>query len=417
MKYFINLSLLKRNRNFCFLYLGQFVSFIGAMITVVALPYQIYHMTHSTLMIGLLSLFQLLPLLVTALIGGVFADRYHRRMLLLCAEILLAVGCLLLAMNSAYTPRILFIFIIAIIMSAITGLHRPALDSIVQQIVKKEDYPEVGALATLKFSVGMIAGPAIGGILIASVGLTATYIVDFATFAFSLLSLLLMTHIPKPLAGKDESTWSSLKSGFKYATSRQELMGTYFVDFVAMIFGMPMALFPAIAASYGGAKTLGLLYSAPAVGALFISVFSGWTKHVKRQGLAVAISAVFWGIAIVFFGLASNLWVALFFLALAGGFDSISGIFRSIMWNELIPNDFRGRLAGIEMISYLSGPKLGDTESGLIASAFGITFSIVSGGILCVVGVGFLCMFLPKFLSYRPNNDFLESSLTVEMER
>lgn len=404
MKFFINFSLLKRNRNFRFLYIGQFISFIGTMITGVALPYQIYHMTHSTLMVGLLSLVQLLPLLVTALIGGVFADRYHRRMLLICSEIFLAIGCVLFAFNSIH-PHIWVLFVVAAIMSALTGLHRPALDSIVQQIVKKEDYPVVGSLANLKFSLGMIAGPAIGGLIISFFGLFVTYLVDFATFFFSLVALLLMSHIPKPARVKDESTWASLKSGFKYAVSRQELMGTYFVDFVAMIFGMPMALFPAIAMSYGGAKTLGMLYSAPAIGTLVVSFFSNWTKNVERQGLAIAVSAGLWGVAIIFFGLATNLWLALFFLALAGGFDAISGIFRSIMWNEIIPNELRGRLAGIEMISYLSGPKLGDTEAGIIAAAFGITASIVSGGILCVVGVGILSYFLPKFLKYKPSPD------------
>lgn len=405
MKYLISFSLLSKNRNFCLLYSGQFISFLGTMITSVALPYQIYHLTHSTLMVGLLSLFQLLPLLFTALIGGVFADRYHRRMLLLFAEISLVIGCLLLALNSLGNQKIWVIFVVSVIMSAITGLHRPALDSITQQLVTKKDYPEVGSLTTLKFSIGMIVGPAVGGLIIANFGLFVTYLVDLSTFLLSLIALLLMSHIPKPKRVKDESTWLSLKSGFKYASSRQELLGTYFVDFVAMIFGMPSALFPAIAMAHGGPKMLGFLYSAPAVGTLFISFFSGFVKHVKRQGLAVAVSAALWGVAIIFFGLATNFWVGLFFLALAGAFDSISAIFRSIMWNEIIPNEFRGRLAGIEMISYLSGPKMGDTEAGLVAAVFGITTSIVSGGVLCVLGVGILCYFLPKFLRYQPSED------------
>ncbi len=383
------------------LYLGQFISFFGTMITGVAVPYQIYHLTHSIFMVGFLSFLQLLPLLVTAMIGGVFADRYHRRLLLLVSEILLAVGCLLLAFNSLFIPSTWIIFVAAILMSAITGLHRPALDSIVQQLVQKEDYPEVGALSSLKYSIGMIAGPAIGGLIIANFGIVITYLVDLLTFVFSLGALLLMTHIPKPKSTFDQSTFESLKSGFNYAVSKQELMGTYFVDFVAMIFGMPMALFPAIAQAHGGARVLGFLYSAPAVGALLVSLFSGWIKHISRHGLAVAISAGLWGVAIIFFGLATNLWVGLFFLMLAGAFDAVSGMFRSIMWNNIIPNKFRGRLAGIEMISYLSGPKLGDTEASLVAAVFGISVSIVSGGILCVIGVAVLCSFFPKFISYR----------------
>lgn len=401
MSYIINLSIFRRNHNFALLYVGQFVSFFGTMITGVALPYQIYTETHSTLMVGLLSLAQLLPLLVTALIGGVFADRYHRRMLLLATEFILTIGCLVLAFNAYSTVTHLWIiFLVATLMSAFNGLHRPALDSIVQQIVEKKDLPIVSSLGTFKFSICMIAGPAIGGLIIANGGIIVTYLVDFATFLISLIALSLMTHIPKPKATQDESTLSALKKGFRYAFSRQELIGTYVVDFIAMVFGMPTALFPAIALSFGGAKALGMLYAAPAVGALVISFFSGWTANIKRHGVAIAISATFWGVAIIFFGLSSNFYVALFFLALAGAFDGISGIFRMTMWNETIPNELRGRMAGIEMISYLSGPKLGDTEAGLVAAAFGITASIVSGGVLCVAGVGICCLFLPKFWRY-----------------
>jgi MFS family permease len=411
MSIFIDFSIFKRNRNFLLLYIGQFTSFLGTMITSVALPYQIYTETHSTLMVGLLSLAQLLPLLVTALIGGVFADRYHRRRLLLIAEAILAIGSLLLAYNANLaTPHIWAIFIISSAMSAFNGLHRPALESMVQQIVEKKDFPTVGSVGSFKVSVCMIAGPALGGLIIAYYGIVATYLVDVMTFVISLIVLLLMSHIPKPSGRKDESTLAALKSGFRYAFSRQELIGTYLVDFIAMVFGMPTALFPAIAQSFGGAKVLGLLYSAPAIGALVVSFFSGWAADVKRHGLAIAIAATLWGVAIIFFGFSTHLMWALFFLALAGGFDAISGIFRSIMWNQTIPNELRGRLAGIEMISYLSGPKLGDTEAGLVAAAFGITTSIVSGGVLCVIGVGICCFYLPKFWSYHS-----EKSLQIKL--
>lgn len=403
MSHLTNFSLLFRNRNFGLLYLGQSVSFAGTMITGVALPYQIYHLTQSTLMVGLLSLFQLGPLLFTALIGGVFADRYHRQRLLLISEALLALGCILLALNAAAAaPKIWAIFLIAGAMSAMTGLHRPALDSITQQLVKKSDYAAVGALKTLRISLCMIAGPAIGGLMIAHFGLIITFIADLLTFVISLVTLLLMRHLPPPPAAEeDASTWNSLKSGVRYAGSRQELLGTYFVDFTAMIFGMPNALFPAMAQSLGGVKTLGLLYSAPAVGALVVSLVSGYANKITRHGAAVAIAAILWGIAIIGFGLAGNPYVALFFLALAGGFDAISGIFRSVMWNQTIPYEYRGRLSGIEMISYLSGPKLGDVEAGLIAAAFGVTTSIVSGGIMCVAGVAICCYYLPKFWHYQ----------------
>lgn len=402
LSHFISFGLLFRNRNFGLVYTGQFISFIGTMITSVALPYQIYEKTQSTLTVGLLSLFQLLPLLITALVGGVLADRYHRRKLLVISEILLSLGCLILAMNAYLgTPSIVLIFITASLMSAITGLHRPALDSIIQQVVQKKDFPEVGALSSFKFGVCMIAGPAIAGLMISAFGLVMTYILDFFSFFISLLTLFLMTNIPSPPKSEDQSTFASIKGGFRYASSRQELLGTYLVDFVAMIFGMPNALFPAMAQSLGGVKVLGMLYAAPAVGSLVISFISGWTKKIKRHGAAIAIAAVLWGIAIIGFGLANNLWLALLFLSLAGAFDTISGIFRSIIWNQTIPTNYRGRLAGIEMISYLSGPRLGDAEAGIVASMLGVTFSIVSGGALCVFGVVLCCYYLPKFWHYQ----------------
>lgn len=405
MPYFADLTILRRNPNYAYLFTGQFVSFFGSMITSVALPYQIYSETHSILMVGLLSLVQLIPLLFTALLGGVFADRYHRRMLLLVAEFSMAIGSLMLAINSSLAvPHIWLIFVTAGFMTAFNGLHRPALESIVQQIVERKDFPAVSALSSFKYSIGMIVGPAVGGLLVAHTGLVATYLVDMATFAVSLAALLMMSHIPKPEVEIDEPVLASLKSGVKYAFSRQELVGTYVVDFVAMIFGMPNALFPAIAQSFGGAKALGMLYSAPAVGALLVSLLSGWSGRIKRHGAAIAISAALWGVAIIGFGLSSNFWLALFFLGWAGAFDAISGIFRGIMWNETVPNKLRGRMAGIEMISYLSGPRLGDTEASLVAAAFGITASIVSGGVLCVAGVVICCAFLPKFWRYHSDH-------------
>lgn len=402
MKYLINFSLFRRNRNFTLLFVGQLVSFFGTMLTSVALPYQIYTETKSTLMVGLLSLAQLLPLLVTALIGGVFADRYHRRLLLLIAEFVLMVGSMILAFNArAAMPEIWILFVVSSLMSAFNGLHRPALESIVQQIVAKKDYAAVSSLSTFKYSVCMIAGPAIGGLIIAHSGIVAIYLVDVVSFLISLSALFLMSKVPKQRVQAEGSAWAALRQGLRYALSRQELMGTYIVDFLAMIFGMPTALFPAIAESFGGAKALGLLYAAPAIGALLVSFFSGWVSQINYHGRAIAIAAALWGVAIIFFGLVSNFALALFFLALAGAFDGVSGIFRMVMWNETIPEHLRGRMAGIEMVSYLSGPKLGDTEAGLVAAAFGITASIISGGVLCVVSVLLSCYFLPRFWQYR----------------
>ncbi|MGM9453586.1 MFS transporter [Legionella bozemanae] len=402
MSQFLDLSLLKKNRDFRLLYLGQFISFIGTMISSVALPYQIYQITQSTFLVGLLSLVQLLPLLITALIGGVFADRYNRRRLLIISELLLAIGCLILALNSYQTsPSLSLIFIISASMSAINGLHRPAFDSVMQQIVNPSDYKKMGALATFKFSFCMIIAPALSGLIIAQYGIVITYLVDLITFFMSLIALVRIHTIPKPVTQKHPSILSSLKQGVSFAFNRQELIGSYTVDFIAMVFAWPNSLLPAIAQSFGGAKTLGLLYSAPAAGALVISFFSGWTAKINYDGKAIAIASALWGAAIIGFGLSNSLWYVLFFLALAGAFDAISGIFRTTLWNNTIPTEYRGRLAGIEMISYLSGPKLGDTRAGFIATSFSIPTALISGGVLCIIGVTFCCLALPKFWHYR----------------
>ena len=352
-------------------------------------------------MVGLLSLAQLLPLLITALLGGVCADRYSRRGLIVISELLLVFGCAILAFNAHHPhPSLTLIFIVASVMSAVTGLHRPAFESMTQQLIKPEDYKIAGVLSSFKFGFCMIVGPAIAGLIIANYGIVLTYVLDLLTFVVSLINLSLMHKIPKPAEKQHDSVIVSVMQGIQFAVKRQELLGSYCVDIIAMIFAMPNALFPAMAQSFGGVKTLGLLYAAPAVGSLLISFFSGWTANIKKDGQAIAIAAALWGAAMIGFGLSSSLWIALFFLALAGAFDSISGIFRSSLWNHIIPHDFRGRLAGIEMISYLSGPRLGDTRAGVMASCFGISTAIVTGGVFCIIGVALCCWYMPKFWKY-----------------
>ncbi|HEX7746752.1 MAG TPA: MFS transporter [Micromonosporaceae bacterium] len=217
--------------------------------------------------------------------------------------------------------------------------------------------------------------------------------------AISLACLALVKAVPPPPAA-DRPSLRSVVDGLRYARSRPELMGTYLVDINAMFFGMPQALYPFMAERLGGPSVLGLLYAAPAVGSLAATLGSGWTARVYRHGLMVVLAAGGWGVAIVGFGLAGSLWLALLFLALAGAADMISGLFRSIIWNETIPDHLRGRLAGIEMLSYSTGPLLGQLRSGLAARWVGIGGSIISGGVLCVLGTAALAAALPSFLRY-----------------
>jgi MFS family permease len=396
----VDLAPLRRHRDYRLLYASQFVSFLGSMVTYVALPYQVYKLTHSSLAVGLLGLAELGPLLLTAFVGGALADAVDRRRLVIGTDMGLAVGSGLLAITAGLErPPVLGIYAIAGLMSALNGLQKPSLEALTPRFVDKQELPAAATLGVFRGSVGMIAGPALGGMLIASAGLTATYVVDFLSYAFSLACFAFIRRVPPP-EGAENPSLSRILEGFRYARSRQELIGTYVVDFVAMVFGMPLALFPALSERLGGPPVLGLLYAAPAVGALAASLTSRWTPRVTRHGLAVMVAATFWGLAIVVFGFCDGLLPALVFLALAGAADAVSGIFRLTLWNATIPDTLRGRLAGIEMVSYMSGPLLGHAEAGAVAALFGVRASVVSGGTLCVVGVLACGIALPRFLRY-----------------
>jgi MFS family permease len=391
---------LRRHRDYRLLYMAQSVSFLGTMMTYVALPYQMFQLTHSSLQVGLLGLAELIPLLLTAFIGGALADSLDRKRLVIVTDVFLACGSLALGLLAWHgSPPVWSLYVLAGFMSAMSGLQRPSIDAMMPRLVPREDLMAAAALGSFRGSLIMIVGPALGGVLIASIGLAFAYAVDVASYALALVCVVMIRATNAP-ERSDPPTLESIREGFRYARSRQELVGTYVVDFVAMVFGMPMALFPALSEKLGGPGVLGILYASPAVGAFLASVTSRWTRGVRRHGLAVTVAALVWGVAIVIFGFCDSILPAALFLALAGGADAVSGIFRSTMWNQTIPDDLRGRLAAIEMVSYTSGPMLGHVEAGLAAAAFGLRGSIVSGGVLCVAGVIVCGLLLPKFIAY-----------------
>jgi MFS family permease len=370
------------------------------MITYVAVPYQVYELTKSSFLVGLLGTVQLVPLLIFGLVGGTVADTMERRKLLLLAEALLSLGALGLTVNAMLPrPSLVAIFVISALMQAANGFHRPAMDAMVQKLVERKDLPAVSALGSLRGSLGMVVGPALGGLLIAAVGAKVAYLLDFGSFLFALVMLWMMRRMPAPEATHEPGLGSVLE-GLRYAVKRPELIGTYVVDIVAMTFAFPNALFPAMAEGWGGAAAAGALFSAMSVGSLVLSAFSGWSGRVQRRGAAVVISAALWGVAMVGVGLAPNLPLALFFLGLAGAADMVSGLFRGVIWNETIPNAMRGRMSGIEMISYMSGPLIGNARAGWVATVTSTQFSITSGGVLCVVGVVLCGFLLPAFWRY-----------------
>ncbi|TMB90067.1 MAG: MFS transporter [Chloroflexi bacterium] len=391
---------LRRHREFRLLFIGRLVSTFGNMITFVAVPYQVYQLTHSVFVVGMLGLAELAALIGFAMLGGALADAADRRKMVLLSEAGLMAGSILLAGNSLLThPLVWLIFVIAALQGALDALQRPSLDALLPRLVDRDELAAAGALGTFRGTIGMIAGPALAGVLVAAAGLPITYLVDIGTFVVGLACLLLMRAVPPPVDAARPSI-RRVVEGIRYARSRPELIGTYVVDTVAMLFGMPMALFPAIAQGLGGPKVLGLLYAAPAVGSFLFAATSGWTGRVHRHGMGVIVAATLWGVAIIFFGLVPGLVPALTFLALAGAADAMSGVFRQVIWNQTIPDSIRGRLAAIELLSYSGGPTLGNFEAGVVASLFSVRTSVVSGGVLCVIGCVLCAVALPAFRRY-----------------
>ena len=397
----LDISPLRRHRDFRLVFAGQLVSTFGGFFTYVALPVQIFGLTKSSAVVGLLGTVQLVPLAVAALWGGAFADAIDRRRLLLWCEALMCVGSLALVANALLPqPSVPVLFAVAAFISAVNGFHRPALEALTQKLVAREELPAVSALTALRGTSASIAAPAIAGICIAAFGLPVTFGVEAATFAISLAALAAIRAMP-PAEDAQPAGLASIVEGLRYAARRPELIGTYVVDIVAMTFAMPLAVFPALAEQWGGSSAVGYLYSAMSIGALLVTLFSRWTASVRRQGAAVVIAAAVWGLAVAALGFATTLPTAIACLALAGAADMVSGLFRMTIWNETIPPSLRGRMASIEQLSYMTGPLLGNARAGFMAEQFGLARSIVWGGIICVAGVALCAPALPQFWRYR----------------
>lgn len=395
----MDITPLRVSRHYRLLYIGQFVSAFGSAISYVVLPLQMYQLTKSLSAVATLGLVEFGPMVIMAFVGGALADHMDRRRLILLAESGMLLCCLALVANALQPhPRPWVLLLVAGLFAALNALHRPAIEALTPRIVPAEHLPAVSALGAFRYSFNFIVGPAVAGMIADRFGAATAFGVDAATYLVSIIAVL---GLPSIRAAGQEAAPSlkTILEGWTYARSRQELLGTYLIDLNAMFFGMPVSLFPAMAESFGGAS-VGLFYSMMAAGPLVATLTSGWTKRINRHGLAVTIAVVVWGFAIIAFGLATNLWLALFFLAAAGAADAISGFFRMTIWNQTIPDHLRGRLAGIELISYTTGPYLGNAEAGFVAARFGLGFSVVSGGVLCVLGAGALAMLLPRFIQY-----------------
>ena len=395
----IDITPLKVSRDYRLLFFGQLVSFFGSMMTFIIVPWQMFQLTKSSAMVGYIYLAEFVPMVCLAFVGGALADALDKRKMLRLTEIGQTLVTLILLVNSLLpNPQIWVLFVAVAMHAGFAAIQRPAFESFIQKVIPSELMSAVMALNSIRFSLGAIVSPAVGGIIATQFSSSIASAIDLRTVAASLVAVVLLKPGPSP-ENAERPSWQSVKKGWAYAFSRRELLGTYLIDIAAMFFAMPQALYPALAVFYGE-KYVGFFPAAIAAGALVASLTSGWTKNVHRHGLLVIVAAVLWGVAIVFFGLSESLVPALLFLGAAGFFDMISGIFRGAVWNQTIPNFLRGRLASIEMISYLTGPMLGSAKMGVVAERFGVKTALVSGGVLCIIAVGVLAALLPQFVAY-----------------
>jgi predicted MFS family arabinose efflux permease len=404
----LDITPLRRSRDYRALISGLGVSVLGNQLTTVAVPFQVYAITRSSLMVGLVSLAQLFPLIFGSLLGGSLVDAVDRRKLLLLVEGICACCSAGLALNADLGPALWPLFVLPAITASQSGIDSSARNAMLPGLVGMELLPASNAIFQSLFQTGAIVGPAVAGLLLAGAGVHVIYWIDVASYLVAMTAVLTMSPQPPPAAGAPGAAaarpgWRSTLEGLRFVRRSQPVLGAYVIDVNAMVFGMPRALFPALAATVfgGGATTVGLLYAAPGAGALLGALTTGWVGRVRRQGLAVICAVIVWGAAIAGFGVARWLPLALVLLAVAGWADVLSAVFRNTIIQFAGPDGMRGRLMGVQMAVVAGGPRLGDLEAGAVATAFGDTASVVSGGLACIVGAFAVARALPGFTKLR----------------
>jgi len=398
-----DLTPLRTSRDFRLLYASRTVTALGTDATEVALLVQARQLTGSTFAVGLLGAVELVPLVVFGLYGGVLADRFDRRRLSVACEAGLACCAAVLMLNAlAPHPAVWLLYVVTALMMAMAALQRPSLEASMPRVVPRDQLTAAAALMSMSGNVSYLAGTTLGGVLAAGPGPEYVYGLDTVSFVISFGFLWLVRPLPAP-AGEHlpVTRLRSLLAGFSYARGRQDLLGSYLADLAAMTLAFPNALFPFVAADLHAPWSVGLMFAAPSVGAVAVTLVSGWMGRVRRHGLAIALSAAIWGLLITGFGLAPDIAVALGCLVLSGAADMASGIFRATLWNQTIPDRLRGRMAGLELLSYGVGPSAGQIRAGAVASVTSARFSIASGGLFCAGAVGLVCLALPGFTRYR----------------
>lgn len=393
---------LRESPEFRRLFFGDSISTIGTQMTAVAVPVQVYDLTHSSFAVGVASVAALVPLIVFGLVGGAIADAMDRRKLLLTSSSLLAcVSALLFLQAVLGLKQVWLLYVLVFLQAALFAVDSPARRSIIPRLLPDRQIAAAATLSWVMFGFATILGPLVAGALIGVVGLSSAYAIDALSFAAALVAAASIRAIP-PAGGGTKAGLASVLDGLRFLRARPVLLMAFAVDINAMVFGMPRALFPSLAVNrfHGGPGSVGLLYAAPAIGTLLGSLFGGWTSRVRRQGFAVLVAVAVWGVAIVAFGLSSAMWLAVVALAVAGAADTISAVFRTAIQQVATPDEMRGRLSGVFIAVVAGGPRLGDFEAGVVASLASPQFSVVSGGLACVVGVVVLGLAVPAFARY-----------------
>jgi MFS family permease len=402
----VDLTPLRTSRDFRLLFWAGTVFYFGSMVSYVAIPYQIYTLTGSNLAVGAIGLVELAPVIVFGLYGGALADHVDRRKLLIGCGAAQAVLTGVLALNAFLDePHVSVIFVVAFFLTAAGAMQRPSREALLPRTVRHEELPAANALSSLGIQVGVLVGPAVGGLLVAYVGIGWCFVIDICGLVVaSLMYVRLGTY-----THREETTPPSLegiRQGISYALGRRDLLGTYLVDIAAMLLAIPVVVFPALVEEvFEQPQLLGLLYSAETLGALVATALSGWTTRFHHHGRAIVVAAAAYGLMVGLAGLMPSIWLVALLLAFAGAADMVSGIFRSTVWSQTIPESMRGRLAGIEMLSYSLGPLGGQVRAGVTADLWSVRGAISSGGFACVAGVTLTAMWLRDFWGYDSRTD------------
>lgn len=402
----VDLRPLRASAAFRALFLSRGFAALGSQAAETALLIQAKQLTESPFVVGLLGGVEIVPLVVFGLLGGHLADHWdRRRMALACEGGLLVVALLLTANSLLPRPQIVVLFVGAGLTAAVSSLQRPSLDAAVPRLVVPAQLAAAAAMDSLFSNASQIVGPALGGLVATGPGPAAVYAFDALTFAISVLLLLRLPALrPRPGDPTEELPIGGLRGlleGFRYAATHQELLGSYVVDLGAMILAYAVPLYPFLAGVVHADWAAGLLFSAEAVGGLLVSATSGWIGRVRRYGLGIAIAATVWCAAIAALGVAPDIVVALLLLVVAGAGDMVSGILRDALWNRVIPDGVRGRMAGIALLSYGLGPAAGQVRSGAVAARVGVRQAISVGGITAILAVGGLTLALPRYRRFR----------------